>query len=498
MGGRFRLQVARPASYPSFVSALRIGVIAAAGKGRRIHPRSVQAPKVMLEVGGKPLLTRQLELMRDQLGIRVVHLVVGYLADHIRAAYGTGAALDLDIRYVDNPDVDLGLGTLLRVVEPHVDEPFVLLLGDELYLGSNHAELRAIAGPYAAVCALHPTDDVGTVRKNYSVTIVDGRITGLEEKPGAVVGPYVGCGTYVLTPEIFRDARETPRSARTGRYELTDVIDHAARRGAVVLPFVLRGQYLNVNTVEDLNAANFLARALEFDRRRVSVIIPAYNEAAAIGHVIRDFREHVDEIVVMDNCSPDGTADIARSLGAVVHSRPLKGYGDALKQGMDAATGDILVLTEADATFRAKDLGKLLEFLKDADMVVGTRTTRQLIEQGANMDGLLRWGNVAVGKLIEALWWTSEPRFTDVGCTYRAIWRDAYLKIRDFLRCDDAAFSPEMMIEMLRVQGRVIEIPVSYYRRRGGVSKHSGSFLHSARTAMKMLRVIFGRRFNLS
>lgn len=480
------------------MSALQIGVVAAAGRGRRIHPRSGHVPKVMLEVGGKPLLTRQLELLRDQLGIRVVRVVVGHLGDQIRAAYGTGAALGLEIEYIDNPHVDLGLGTLFAVLEPRVRDPFVLLLGDELYLGSNHAELRAIDAPYTAVCALSPTDDPGVVHKNYSVTLADGRITGLVEKPETPTSPYVGCGTYLFSPDIFRDARETPRSARTGRLELTDVIDHAVRRGALVLPFVLRGQYLNVNTVEDLNVANFLARALDFDRRRVSLVIPAYNEAAAIGHVVRDFREHVDEIVVMDNCSPDGTADIARSLGAVVHSRPLKGYGDALKQGMDAATGDILVLTEADATFRAKDLGKLLEFLKDADMVVGTRTTRQLIEQGANMDGLLRWGNVAVGKLIEALWWSREPRFTDVGCTYRAIWRDAYLKIRGFLTRDDAAFSPEMMIEMLRIQGRVIEIPVSYYRRRGGESKHSGSLRHSARTAMKMLGVIFGRRFNLS
>ena len=44
---------------------------------------------------------------------------------------------------------------------------------------------------------------------------------------------------------------------------------------------------------------------------------------------------------------------------------------------------------------------------------------------------------MAVGKLIEVLWWPVEPRFTDVGCTYRAIWRDAYLKIRDYLVCDD-------------------------------------------------------------
>ena len=131
-------------------------------------------------------------------------------------------------------------------------------------------------------------------------------------------------------------------------------------------------------------------------------------------------------------------------------------------------------------------------------MVIGTRTTRQLIEQGANMDGPLRWGNVVVGKLIEALWWGLEPRFTDVGCTYRAIWRDAYFKIREYLTRDDAAFSPEMMIEMLRVRGRVIEVPVSYYRRRGGESKHSASRWQSARTGLKMLALVLRKRLNLS
>jgi hypothetical protein len=111
---------------------------------------------------------------------------------------------------------------------------------------------------------------------------------------------------------------------------------------------------------------------------------------------------------------------------------------------------------------------------------------------------LLRWGNVAVGKLIEALWWRLEPRFTDVGCTYRAIWRDAWIKIRDYSTRTDAAFSPEMMIEILRVEGRVIEIPVSYHRRLGGASKHSSSRWHSARTGMKMLRLIAEKRLNLS
>jgi NDP-sugar pyrophosphorylase family protein len=480
------------------VSAPRIGVVAAAGKGRRIHPRSLQLPKVLLEVAGRPLLTRNLELLRDHLGIRDVYLVVGYLAEHLRAAYGDGGGLGMRLRYVENPDVDGGLGTLFHVVEPLVHEPFVCLLGDELYLETNHAALADVAPGYTAVCGITPTDDLDLIRKNYSVELDGDRIRRLIEKPDVAPTPYVGCGTYLFGPEIFRDARETPRSPRTGRLELTDVIDHAATRGGDVRAFVLSGHYLNVNTVEDLNAANFLCRTVHFDRHKVSVVIPAYNEAASIGFVIRDFKPHADEIIVMDNQSADGTGRIAEELGATVYSRALCGYGDALKQGLDAATGDILVMVEADATFRAKDLGKLLEFLKDADMVIGTRTTRQMIEQGANMDGLLRWGNVVVGKLVEGLWWQREPRFTDVGCTYRAIWRDAWQRIRPYVTRDDAAFSPEMMIEMIRSEGRVIEIPVSYYRRRGGASKHSANRWHSVRTGLRMLNLIVRKRLNLA
>jgi dTDP-glucose pyrophosphorylase len=147
------------------------------------------------------------------------------------------------------------------------------------------------------------------------------RSAGLVEKPDTMPNRYLGCGTYLFSPDIFRDAHETPRSPRTGRLELTDIIDHAARRGAPVLPFVLTGHYLNVNSIEDLNVANFLTRARHFEAQRVSIVIPAYNEAASIAHVVRDFLPHADEVVVMDNCSADGTGELARAAGAVVHDR---------------------------------------------------------------------------------------------------------------------------------------------------------------------------------
>src|SRR4029453_14700949 len=96
-------------------------------------------------------------------------------------------------------------------------------------------------------------------------------------------------------------------------------------------------------------------------------------------------------------------------------------------------------------------------------LVIGTRTTRQMIEQGANMDGLARWGNVAVGS-----WWRRSggptSRASPTSAARTTLWRDAWRKIRGYMTRTDAAFSPEMMIEMIRSGGRVIEIPVGNYR----------------------------------
>jgi hypothetical protein len=101
-----------------------------------------------------------------------------------------------------------------------------------------------------------------------------------------------------------------------------------------------------------------------------------------------------------------------------------------------------------------------------------------------------------VGKLIEVLWWSQEPRFTDVGCSYRALWRSTWDKIRDQVQGVGPEFSPEMMIEVLRARQRVIEIPVSYHPRVGGESKHSDGLLHVSRTALRMLRLILAKRLH--
>ena len=232
---------------------------------------------------------------------------------------------------------------------------------------------------------------------------------------------------------------------------------------------------------------------------KVSVVIPAYNEEATIATVVQEFRAHprTDEVLVVDNNSRDRTGELAAAAGARVVHETTPGYGSALLRGLREAAGDSIVLVEADGSFRASDLDKLLCYLPDCAMVLGTRTTRQMVEQGANMDFLLRWGNVVAAKILQLLWYIPhEPRLTDVGCTYRALRRATFTILEPGLRERGPGFAPEMVCEALRHHLRVIEIPVHYGARAGGQSKHSRGFRQIARTAMKMFHCIFRKRFS--
>ena len=238
-----------------------------------------------------------------------------------------------------------------------------------------------------------------------------------------------------------------------------------------------------------------------YKEHHVAVVVPAYNEEATIADVVREFRAQplVDRVVVVDNNCRDQTAARATAAGAEVIAESAAGYGCAIRAGLDHAVAThaaILVITEADGSFRAADLPKLLLYLDDCQLALGTRTTRQLVDQGANMDKKLRWGNVLMAKWLELCWYLPhEPRLTDVGCSYRALWADTWRKIGPGTRERGPSFSPEMICEAYRLGMRVIEIPVHYGARLGGESKHSATFRKVARTAWGMFKTICRKRF---
>jgi glycosyltransferase involved in cell wall biosynthesis len=228
--------------------------------------------------------------------------------------------------------------------------------------------------------------------------------------------------------------------------------------------------------------------------KSVSVVLPAFNEERYIRPAVEDFfvPDVVDEVIVVDNNSRDRTAAEAKMTRARVVHESRQGYGYALRRGLGEATGDIVILAEPDGTFIGRDVLKLLAYADDFDMVCGTRTTRELLWDQANMGWFLRVGNLTVAKMLQVL--HGGPSLSDCGCTLRLTHRTALDKIRDDLTVGGSHFLPEMVILALKRRLKVIEIPVNY-RGRVGESKITGNLKGTLKTGFNMIGLIIKYRF---
>ncbi len=228
--------------------------------------------------------------------------------------------------------------------------------------------------------------------------------------------------------------------------------------------------------------------------KTVSIVFPAYNEEDNIATAVKDFAgvSVVDEVLVINNNSRDRTRERALTAGARVVDETTQGYGAALRRGLREAKGEFIILAEPDGTFIGRDVIKLLAYTDDFDMVCGTRTTRELIWQQANMGWFLRLGNIVVAKLVEFLF--SGPSLSDCGCTLRLIRREGMQQIADRLTVTGSHFLPEMVIRALQAGLRVIEIPVNY-RGRVGESKITGTLKGAFKTGLRMIGLILKLRF---
>lgn len=220
---------------------------------------------------------------------------------------------------------------------------------------------------------------------------------------------------------------------------------------------------------------------------RIAVVIPALNEAAAIGQVIAEIpRRLAAHVIVCDNGSTDDTAAVARAAGAVVVHEPERGYGAACLRALAniPADTDIVVFLDADHSDFPEDMPTLIAPLLDgsADLVIGSRTKGQA-ESGALLPHQ-RFGNRLATTLIYLFW---GRRYSDLG-PFRAIRRDAL----DALAMRDRNFgwTIEMQIKAIRAGLKVTEVPARY-RVRIGTSKISGTIAGSARAGTKILSCVF-------
>jgi glycosyltransferase involved in cell wall biosynthesis len=231
--------------------------------------------------------------------------------------------------------------------------------------------------------------------------------------------------------------------------------------------------------------------------KKVSVVIPTYNEADSIRAVVDGFfaTGFVDEVVVVDNNALGNTKEEIEKTNArrVVESEN-QGYGHALMRGLNESTGDLVVMVEADGTFDPKDIHKFLLYSEDFPIVFGTRTSRASIWSGAFMPFSVRTGNWAVAKVLEIL--HNGPTLTDVGCTYKLINREALENIKSLFHLSEGKgkWSPEFMIWAIKKGYDPIEIPVMF-KPRVGESMYTGSVWKAAKLGFKMLPMIIKYRF---
>jgi glycosyltransferase involved in cell wall biosynthesis len=219
----------------------------------------------------------------------------------------------------------------------------------------------------------------------------------------------------------------------------------------------------------------------------VAAVIPTLNEAETIAGAIASIpREVVDEIIVADSSSSDGTAALAQAAGARVVTLTERGYGRACAAGAAAAGAAccIILFLDGDGADRVDLAGKLVAPIRAGthDFVIGSRV------RGEREPGSMNWHQVLAGRL--AGWFMSllyGVHYTDM-CAFRAIRRDALERLD--MREATYGWNIEMQMKAARAGLRILELPVPYRRRAGGSSKVAGSFRGSIRAGWRIILTV--------
>ncbi len=217
----------------------------------------------------------------------------------------------------------------------------------------------------------------------------------------------------------------------------------------------------------------------------LSIVLPCLNEAETVGICVAKAMETLKrlrifgEVVVVDNGSNDGSGEVARRAGARVIKEPRRGYGRALRTGIEEARGRFIIMADADASYDLTDLQRFLDRMRAGDdLVMGSRMQGR-IEQGA-MPWLHRIGNPFLSGILKLFF---RGRVSDPHCGMRGFSKDAFERMR--LTSTGMEFASEMVIKAVLAGMRVSDLPITL--RPDGRTSH-GPHLRSFRDGWRHLR----------
>ena len=227
-------------------------VILAAGEGTRLRPLTEDKPKGMVEVAGKPILSHCFEQLVE-LGAEQLVVVVGYMKEEIIQHYGDEFD-GVPITYTHQREQN-GLAHALLTVEEHIDDDFMLMLGDNIFEANledvvkRHREDRADAAFLVEEVSWEEASRYGVCDTNKY-----GEITDVIEKPEDPPSNLVMTGFYTFTPAIFHACHLVQPSNR-GEYEISDAIDLLLHSGRTIDAIRMDGWRIDVGYPEDREEA---------------------------------------------------------------------------------------------------------------------------------------------------------------------------------------------------------------------------------------------------
>lgn len=224
----------------------------------------------------------------------------------------------------------------------------------------------------------------------------------------------------------------------------------------------------------------------------LSFVFPCLNEEQTLGTCVRQVRDSLDaagiryEIVIADNGSTDRSREIAESLGCRVVPVPVRGYGAALRGGIEASQAEYVMFADSDSTYLYADAAPLYRAAKEgnADMAIASRMIGR-IEPGA-MPTLHRWvGTPVLTTLINLLF---HGRLTDCNSGFRCIRKAEFAKWQ--IRSNGMEFASELLIKALKADAKTVEIPSGLRKGPEGRVAH----LRTWRDGMRHLLFIFSEK----